>query len=326
MTSLVARFRPLQAAPPGLHAPKKAYFPEHGMQGALLEIAMTTSFQPMEESGDTPHYLLHLLQDGERYQLKLVGLYKDATKEYLVNISPRDANHLLEFYRDAMSTTEPFDPVAIGLDGEMYFFYLPGAPTERAFTWSPNPFTYAREVTALTDLVWHKVHARPDSTFHLSPAERDMLVLAALTPDSMRDRYFKKYYAARPEAYSAESTVRTVKMRQKLELDFSTEQAALLEPRPVRESSQPTADEVAVYGMVYQPGKILYYPDMRLSDAIRHTGGVNEQARTRSVYVVRQVGEKKQAIEVDFRAIQAGSAEDFTLRGGEVIYIRDIIF
>jgi len=78
---------------------------------------------------------------------------------------------------------------------------------------------------------------------------------------------------------------------------------------------------VYVNGHVNTPGRYGYQDGMRLSQAIKLAGGVERLATIRQVTVTRDIGGKKEVLNIDLEAIYNGEAPDPLLKAHDHIYV-----
>ncbi len=76
--------------------------------------------------------------------------------------------------------------------------------------------------------------------------------------------------------------------------------------------------QVHVFGLVERPGPLRFYEGMTLSRAVTEAGGFRKFALTAAIRIVRGGDE---TIVYDFTELLAGTAADFALQPGDVIYV-----
>ena len=83
----------------------------------------------------------------------------------------------------------------------------------------------------------------------------------------------------------------------------------------------PQGDRVTFSGAIGHPGIIALPGQTTLLQGIALAGGLNGMADPRGVVVFRQINGKRQAAKFNFTAIQAGTASDPVLHGGDVVVV-----
>ena len=81
------------------------------------------------------------------------------------------------------------------------------------------------------------------------------------------------------------------------------------------------SQRITVEGAVGKPGIYPTTGETSLLQGIALAGGLTDIADPRAVVVFRQVKGKRQVAKFDFKAVQAGTADDPVLRGGDIVVV-----
>lgn len=86
------------------------------------------------------------------------------------------------------------------------------------------------------------------------------------------------------------------------------------------------SQKIHVLGQVNKPGTFVYEPAMTVIQAITNAGGFTKLAATNSVKLTRVIDGKEQSYELQVGDIGKGSAPNFDLRPGDIIFVPEAIF
>jgi polysaccharide export outer membrane protein len=109
-------------------------------------------------------------------------------------------------------------------------------------------------------------------------------------------------------------------------------QTALLEKNILRDPHvsvfmlEQTSKHVALAGSVAKPGSYPLTAGMTVIDAISAAGGLSSLASGNHTIVTRRVGGKLQRYTVEVEKIIEGTAEDFSLQDGDIVYVPERVF
>lgn len=84
--------------------------------------------------------------------------------------------------------------------------------------------------------------------------------------------------------------------------------------------------QVSIVGAVAKPGSYSMQPGMTVIQAISQAGGFTALANRNSTTVTRRVGDKLVRYEVPAGNIQEGTARDFRLQNGDIVYVPERVF
>lgn len=84
--------------------------------------------------------------------------------------------------------------------------------------------------------------------------------------------------------------------------------------------------QVSIVGAVSKPGSYAMQPGMTVIQAISQAGGFTALANRNSTTVTRRVGGKLVRYEVPAGDIQEGTAQDFRLQNGDIVYVPERVF
>lgn len=84
--------------------------------------------------------------------------------------------------------------------------------------------------------------------------------------------------------------------------------------------------KISVFGQVRKPGTLPYSEGMTIVEAISQAGGFTQMARKNAVTVTRGQEEKKTRYTVPVESIGEGSADNFFMRPGDVVFVPERIW
>ena len=84
--------------------------------------------------------------------------------------------------------------------------------------------------------------------------------------------------------------------------------------------------KLSIFGQVRKPGTLGYTEGMTIIEAISQAGGFTGMARKNAVTVTREVAGKASKYTVPVDKIGRGSAENFYLRPGDVVFVPERLF
>ncbi len=100
----------------------------------------------------------------------------------------------------------------------------------------------------------------------------------------------------------------------------------LTDPSVVVQVKEYASRHVTLLGQVAKPGSYPLLPGMSLIQAISQAGGLTSVAASGHVNLTRKTANGKQTVELDFGAIQEGTAPDIPLQAGDQIFVKERIF
>ncbi len=100
----------------------------------------------------------------------------------------------------------------------------------------------------------------------------------------------------------------------------------LTDPSVVVQVKEYASRHVAILGQVAKPGNYPLLPGMTLIQAISQAGGLTSVAASSHVNLTRKTTKGQRTVELDFGAIQEGTAQDVPLQAGDQIFVKDRIF
>ena len=109
-------------------------------------------------------------------------------------------------------------------------------------------------------------------------------------------------------------------------------QTALLEKNILRDPHvsvfmlEQTSKHVSLAGSVAKPGSYPLTAGMTVIDAISAAGGLSSLASGNHTIVTRRVDGKLQRYTVEVEKIIEGTAEDFSLQDGDIVYVPERVF
>lgn len=84
--------------------------------------------------------------------------------------------------------------------------------------------------------------------------------------------------------------------------------------------------KLSIFGQVRKPGTLAYTEGMTIIEAISQAGGFTGMARKNAVTVTREMNGKKSKYTVPVDKIGRGSAGNFNLRPGDVVFVPERLF
>ncbi len=81
--------------------------------------------------------------------------------------------------------------------------------------------------------------------------------------------------------------------------------------------------KIFLIGGVGKAGEMPLDARMTVLQAIAKSGGLDQYAKPKKIYVVREVGGQRQKILYNYKAVLAGEADDLLLRPGDMIVVPD---
>jgi polysaccharide export outer membrane protein len=79
--------------------------------------------------------------------------------------------------------------------------------------------------------------------------------------------------------------------------------------------------KVSVFGQVRQPGALAFVEGMSVVEAVARAGGFTDLARKNAVTVTRDIAGKKTTYTVPVESIGKGTAKNFFVRPGDVVFV-----
>lgn len=81
--------------------------------------------------------------------------------------------------------------------------------------------------------------------------------------------------------------------------------------------------KIFLIGGVMKVGEMPLDARMTVLQAIAKSGGLDQYAKPKKIYIVREVGGQRQKILYNYKAVLAGEADDLLLRPGDMIVVPD---
>jgi protein involved in polysaccharide export with SLBB domain len=110
---------------------------------------------------------------------------------------------------------------------------------------------------------------------------------------------------------------------EKLFLHGDLSQNIALEPGDYLNFPAAASGSIHVLGEVRSSGAVPFDPDTSVLSAVASRGGFTERAWTKHVLVVRNSQQRPEAFKVDARGALAGTAPNFALQPGDIVYVNN---